>query len=117
MLPNQVEVLSRLAEVSRLLDKATDDLAVFDEVAVRAKQRFEVAHARTYLAAEGSVNAREAIATIGCADEQLEAELAAARVRACRERIRTLGAQLDVGRTLSAAFRSQWAAEATGQPA
>jgi hypothetical protein len=36
-------------------------------------------------------------------------------VRACRERIRTLGAQLDVGRTLSAAIRSQFQAEPVGQ--
>lgn len=32
-----------------------------------------------------------------------------------RERIRTLGAQLDVGRTLSAAIRNQFSAEAVGQ--
>lgn len=115
MLPNQTEILTRLAEISRLLDKATDDLAELDEEAVRAKQLFEVAQARAYLAAEGSVNAREAIATVTCADEHLAAELAAAKVRGCRERIRTLGAQLDVGRTLSAAIRQQFQAEPIGQ--
>lgn len=117
MIPSQTEVLARLAEISRLLDKAKDDIAAFDEVAVRAKQTFEVEYARAYLAAEGSIEARKAWATIQTSDVALHAELSAMRLRAARERSRVLGLQLDVGRTLSAAFRSQWAAEATGQPA
>ena len=115
MIPNQLEVLTRLAEVSRLLDRATDEIAVFDEMAVRAKQAFEVAYARAYLAAEGSIEARKALATVATDAVALDAELAGAKLRAARERIRTLGAQLDVGRTLSAALRSQFIAEPTGQ--
>lgn len=111
----QAEVLDRLSECSRLLDKAQQDLAELDEAAVRAKQAFEVAWARAYLKAEGSIEARKAEAVLVTAGECLEAELCAAKVRACRERIRTLGAQLDVGRTLSAAIRSQWQAEPVGQ--
>ena len=49
------------------------------------------------------------------ADLVLHAELAAAKHRACRERIRTLGVQIEVGRSLSAAVRSQWNAEPVGQ--
>jgi hypothetical protein len=45
----------------------------------------------------------------------LARELAEAQHRACRERIRTIGVQIDVGRTMSAATRNQFAAEATGQ--
>ena len=112
---SQAEVLDRLSECSRLLDAAQQDLAVLDEAAVRAKQAFEVAWARAYLKAEGSIEARKAEAVLVTAGECLEAELCAAKVRACRERIRTLGAQLDVGRTLSAAIRSQWQAEPVGQ--
>ena len=112
---SQAEVLDRLSECSRLLDKAQQDLAELDEAAVRAKQAFEVAWARAYLKAEGSIEARKAEAVLVTAGECLEAELCAAKVRACRERIRTLGAQLDVGRTLSAAIRSQWQAEPVGQ--
>ena len=112
---SQAEVLDRLSECSRLLDAAQQDLAVLDEAAVRAKQAFEVAWARAYLKAEGSIEARKAEAVLVTAGECLEAELCAAKVRACRERIRTLGAQLDVGRTLSAAIRSQFQAEPVGQ--
>lgn len=115
MIPTQTDIVLRLAELSRLLDAATVEVAVLDEEAVRAKQAFEVAWARAYLRAEGSIEARKAEAVIVTAGEALEAELCAAKVRACRERIRTLGAQLDVGRTLSAAIRSQFQAEPVGQ--
>lgn len=115
MIPSQTDIVLRLAELSRLLDAATVEVAVLDEEAVRAKQAHEVAAARAYLRAEGSIEARKAEAVIVTAGEALEAELCAARVRACRERIRTLGAQLDVGRTLSAAIRIQFQAEPVGQ--
>lgn len=115
MIPSQTDIVLRLAELSRLLDAATVEVAVLDEEAVRAKQAFEVSWARAYLKAEGSIEARKAEAVLVTAGEALEAELCAAKVRACRERIRTLGAQLDVGRTLSAAIRSQFQAEPVGQ--
>lgn len=115
MIPNQLETVKRLAELSRMLDQATAEVAILDEVAVRAKQAHEVASSRAYLTAEGPVDARKAQAVVSCADLSLEMELAQARHRACRERIRTLGVQIDVGRTLSAATRQQFAAEAVGQ--
>lgn len=115
MIPTQIEVVKRLAELSRMLDAATVEVADLDEAAVRAKQAHEVAHARAYLTSEGSIEARKAEAILKCADLALAAELAAAKHRACRERIRTLGAQLDVGRSLNSAVRSQFAAEPIGQ--
>lgn len=115
MIPSQADIVRRLSELSRLLDAATDEVAVLDEESVRAKQAAEVAYARAYLAAEGSIEARKATATVAVADLALAFELAAARHRACRERIRTLGVQIDTGRTLSAAIRSQFSAEPVGQ--
>lgn len=115
MIPNQLEIVKRLSELSRLLDAATDEVAVLDEAAVRAKQAHEVAAARAYLAADGSIEARKATAVIAVADLALAYELAAAQHRACRERIRTLGVQIEVGRSLSAATRSQFIAEPVGQ--
>ena len=114
-LPNQIEIVKRLSELSRLLDAATDEVAILDEAAVKAKQAHEVAAARAYLTAEGSIEARKAQAVIACADLALESELAQAKHRACRERIRTIGTQLDTGRTLSAAIRNQFMAEPIGQ--
>ena len=98
-----------------MLDAATDELAVLDEQAVEAKQVFEVAYARAFIEAEGSVDMRKHLATVRTASERLAFELAYAKHRACKERINTLRNQLSTGQTVSAALRHQFAAEGTGQ--
>ena len=115
MQPSQTDIVGRLAELSRLLDKATDEIAVLDEAAVRAKATFETAFAKAFLQADGPMDARKQIAVLAAADARLAMELAEAQHRACRERIRTLGVQIDVGRSMSAALRQQFQAEAVGQ--
>lgn len=114
-LPNQLEIVKRLSELSRMLDAATDEVAVLDEAAVRAKQQHEVAAARAYLTAEGPVDARKAQAVVAVADLALASDMAAAKHRACRERINTIRSQLSIGQTLSAAIRTQFVTEPTGQ--
>jgi hypothetical protein len=59
---------------------------------------------------------RKQQAVLACERESLDAEIAAQKVRACRERIRTLGVQIDVGRSLNAAQRAEWAAAGVTQP-
>jgi hypothetical protein len=115
MNPEQLRVIKRLAEVSRMLDSATEELAQLDEGAVQAKQTFEVEYARAFIEAEGSVDMRKHIATVTTAGERLEYELAYAKHRACKERMNTLRNQLSTGQTVSAALRHQFAAEGTGQ--
>jgi hypothetical protein len=115
VIPTQTDIVLRLAELSRLLDAATVEVAVLDEEAVRAKQAHEVASARAYLTAEGSIDARKATAVLQAADLSLASDLAAAKHRACRERINTLRSQLSIGQTLSAAVRTQFMAEPVGQ--
>ena len=115
MTPSQTKIVERLSELSLMLDAATLEVAELDENAVRAKQAYEVAYAKAYLTSEGSIEARKAQATIQCSDLTLNAELTAAKHRACKERIRTLGTQIEVGRSLNSAVRSQFAAEPTGQ--
>jgi hypothetical protein len=115
MIPTQQQIVVRLSELSRLLDAATVEIAELEESYVIAKQAFEVAQARAYLQSEGPVEARKAQAVVATAELALVMELAGARHRACRERIRTLGVQIDVGRSLGSAVRSQFAAETSGQ--
>lgn len=115
MIPNHAASLERLAELSRMLDKATDEIAVLDEEAVRAKQTYEVAYARAFLDAVGSMDLRKQIAIYETQVESLTMELAQAKVRALKERIRTIGTQIEVGRSLASAHKTQWAAEPVGQ--
>ena len=115
MIPNHQQALERLAELSKLLDKATDEIAVLDEEAVRAKQLYEVAYARAFLDAIGSMDLRRQIATYETREQNLTMELAQAKVRAIKERIRTLGTQIEVGRSLASAHKNQYLAEPVGQ--
>lgn len=115
MIPNQLEIVKRLSELSRMLDAATDEIARADEQGVLAKQRFEVAYARAFLNAEGSIDARKHLATIATEKERLDSEIAFQKHRAVKERINTIRSQLSIGQTLSAAIRSQFQAEAVGQ--
>ena len=115
MIPTQIQVVKRLSALSRMLDQATEDIARADEEGVRAKQAFEVAYARAFLNAEGPVDQRKHEATIRTQAERLEYEISFQKHRAVRERINTIRAQLSIGQTLSAAIRSQFAAESVGQ--
>lgn len=114
--PTTHSVIGRLSELSRLLDAATDEIARLDEEAVRAKQTHEVAYAEAFLTAEGSIDVRKQTATLRVREVKLARELAEQKVRACQERIRTLRSQLEVGRSLNAAVRTEWTAAAVGQP-
>lgn len=111
----QMRVIKRLSEVSRMLDAATVEIAELDELAVRAKQEFEVGYARAFIEAEGPIDVRKHVATVRTSGERLEYELAYAKHRACKERMNTLRSQLSTGQTVSAALRHQFAAEGTGQ--
>lgn len=114
--PTVNDVVKRLAELSRMLDAATAEVAELDEKAVRAKGRYQVAFARAFLGQEsGSVDARKQTAVLECRDEWLAAEIAEQQVRACRERIRTIRDQIEVGRSLNSAIKAEWSAGAVGQ--
>lgn len=113
--PTTHDVILRLAELSRMLDAATVEIASLDEQAVRAKGRYQVSYARKFLSESGSVDARKQASVLACEKDWLDAEIAEQQVRACRERIRTIRDQIEVGRSLNSAIKAEWAASAAGQ--
>lgn len=109
MTPAQVVV--RLAQLSRMLDATQVELANADEAAVRTRQRYEVAYSRAILTVEASnADSRKARATLETEAQKLDAEIADQQVRALRSRLSVLRDQVEIGRSLSAALRSEWAA-------
>lgn len=104
-------VVVRLAEISRYLAVCQTELASADENAVRSRQRYEVAYSRAFLNAEASnAEGRKCLAVVATQNEKLDAEIADQQVRALRVRIAVLRDQVEIGRSLSAALRSEWAA-------
>jgi uncharacterized protein YlxW (UPF0749 family) len=107
--PNQI--VTRLAELSRLLDAAQSEMVTADEAAVRARQRYELAYARAVLKAEaGNAEQRKAQATLATETEKLDVEVADLAVRSLKSRLSVLRDQVEIGRSLSAAVRSEWSA-------
>ena len=106
-------VVLRLAQISRFLDATKDELAQADEDAVRARQRYEVAYSRALLTVEASnADSRKARATLDTEALKLDAEIADQKVRALRSKLAVLRDQVEIGRSLSAALRSEWAVTA-----
>ena len=104
------DVSAQLADLSRELGQTRIELAGLDDRFVRAEHIHRVGFARAFMAAEGSMDARKQLATIATDEIRLAAELAGASHRACQERLREIRSRLDVGRTLSAAIRVEYAA-------
>lgn len=103
------EISNQLEELSRELDDRTREYDTLEANAVAAKRDYELAYARAYLdeGNTGPVEARTQRARMRTADERYTAELTAAKVRACKESIRTLHARLDVARTRASTVRTE----------
>jgi hypothetical protein len=113
--PTTNEVIMMLAQLGRQLDAKQDEIARLDEEAVRAKSRFEVAHARAFINATGAEGLRKQTAILETETAKLDAEIADQKLRAARQAIQVLRDRLDIGRSLNSAIKSEWAAQGAGQ--
>lgn len=115
MIPEQAKVVEQLAACARELDRLSFQVAGLDREAVDALAAHRVAYAEAFLTAEGPLEERKQKAVLVAEEQRFQAEVAEQKVRACRERIRALRDRLEVGRSLNAAVRAQFASEAVGQ--
>ena len=116
MIPEQVRVVEQLAACARELDHLSIEVAGLDMAHVEALAAYRTSYARAFLIADGSVEERKQKAILVAEEERFQADVAEQKVRACRDRIRALRDRLEVGRSLNAAVRTQFATEAVGQP-
>ena len=96
-----------LTRLSRTLDEAGYRLHDAERKAVNARHAFTIAQAKAFLVAEGSIQARQAQATIDTADLRVGAELAEAEVRILKSDIRILEGRMDVGRSVVGVLRAE----------
>lgn len=113
--PTTNDVILTLAQLGRDLDAKQAEIARLDELAVRAKSRYEVAYARAFIAAAGAEGLRKQTAVLETETAKLDVEIADQVLRAARESIRVLRDRLDIGRSLNSAIRSEWQAQPAGQ--
>lgn len=109
------DIVLELSRIGRELDHLSREIERLDRDAVAAWSAHRKAYAREYIGGAGSIKGREQAAILAVEDERLAAEIADQLTRAAKERIRVLRDRLDIGRSLNAARRSEFAAEPVGQ--
>ena len=105
MTPNQISAF--LIELGRQLDALVHEYRDLGDAAAEAKRDAELAYAREYMRAEGTVEDRRQAAIQAAIDQRYTAELMDRKVSGCREAIRAVHARIEVGRTLSATTRDE----------
>jgi hypothetical protein len=102
------DIIQTLSRIAKDIDECTDDIAKLDELAVRARQKYKVAYAESFLRAEGSMDVRRYTAELECQLMALESELADQQHRAAVSSLRALRDRLEVGRSLGPLVRLEW---------
>jgi len=96
-----------LAKLSRLIDELGFKLHDAERDAVQKRHEFTIAQAKAFLTAEGSIQARQAQASIDTEALRVAAELAEAEVRILKSDIRILEARMEVGRSVVGVLRAE----------
>lgn len=98
-------ILDHLQSISRDLDRAIEELETLELAAAEAESAYRVAKATAFMAAEGAVQAREHQAVIATQIQLIERDKTAAMARVQLQRVKSLHARIDVGRTVASAER------------
>lgn len=104
------DIVLNLAELGRQLSDLTEKADVADRVYVDAKHAFEIAWARAILTVEASnAETRKAHATLETQQQARALADAEFEVRSLKRAVDQRKVRIDLGRTMSAAIRSEMA--------
>lgn len=106
MTPSQIALA--LAALSRALQQLTDDLEPLEKAAVEAREAQILAHAKTFLDQDGTVEDRKQRTIYLTHDVRLTAELAETMVKMHEQQINTLKKRMDIARSAAALVRAEW---------
>jgi hypothetical protein len=104
---SQVEIEDELLRLLELLEEHTEAFETLAEDSAKKEARLKGEWAKEYLSAKGSIKEREAWADYKLADQEFEAKVAEALVKAKMEKLLSLRTSIDALRTLNANVRSQ----------
>lgn len=101
------DIARHLGLLARQLEDARTQLDTWDEESVRARADFEVAEARAYIAAQGSIEERKRQARLAVEELWLTVELADMKVRKGKRAMVVLEKRISVGQSHGAAVRAE----------
>src|SRR4030081_1360456 len=93
-----LEVIQRLGELTGQLDRTVDELVKAELDMARKRHAADIAEAKAFLNAVGSIPSRERDALLETKAEEDAALVAEATVRGLKARIKALEIRIDVGR-------------------
>lgn len=102
-------IVETLSSIAKQIDEKADDVARLDALATAARAKAKREYAREFLSSEGSNDIRRYQAELKTATLAYEADVAEQVLRAGREALRVLRDRLEIGRSLSAIMRLEWA--------
>jgi hypothetical protein len=102
-------IVTTLMSIAKAIEDTTSEIAELDAVATTARANLKREYARAFLTAEGSNDIRRYTAELNTTELNFQTELAEQVLRSARDTIRMLRDRLEVGRSLSAIMRMEWA--------
>lgn len=101
------EVVLHLAQLGRELETLTRQLVAADKDYTQKKGAFDLAEARAYVQAVGTIGDRERAALIASRVEKEELDLASSWLRGLKAQLNTVNTRIDIGRTYGATVRAE----------
>lgn len=102
-------VVATLSQIGRDLDDKADEVERLDLEHVQLKAEYRRSYARAFVQATGAVDVRRYTAELETAELFEQVELAEQVLRAGKESLRVLRDRLEIGRSLGAVMRMEWA--------
>lgn len=103
--PNQVA--ANLAALARELDQAIRAIESADRDRVEKRGAYDLAYARAFINAEGSMDIRRYVATEQTHAKRMDADVADATFRHLQRRIAAINTRVDVGRSVNSALKTE----------
>ena len=95
--------------IAKTIEETTAEIANLDAHATKARVTYKKEFARAFMSTEASNEVRRYTAEYNTSELHLEMELSEQVLRAARDNLRMLRDRLEVGRSLSAIMRMEWA--------
>ena len=101
-------IANTLSRIGKEIDALTVQLETLDRAETMARHEYRHAFNKAFLVAEGSVDARRALAEVQTDDLELAWSIAGVALRSAKDELRALRDRLEIGRSLSAIMRLEW---------